>query len=174
MSIIVRAAEARDIPTIAAIYAHHVLNGTASFEIEPPGESEMERRWRDVIAKDLPYLAAESDGEVVGYAYAGLYRPRLAYRFTVEDSVYIRPDRARGGIGSLLLPALIAACERRGCRQMIAVIGDSANEGSIRLHRRFGFRDAGVLRDVGFKFERWLDTVFMQRALEPRGDSGSA
>ena len=170
MAITMRAGEARDIPAIAAIYGYHVLHGTASFEIEAPGEAEMERRWRDIVSKDLPYLVAEEDGKVVGYAYASMYRPRLAYRFTVEDSVYIRPDRMGNGIGSLLMPALIGACERRGYRQMIAVIGDSANEGSVRLRRRFGFRDVGVLRDVGFKFDRWLDTVFMQRALQPAED----
>lgn len=150
---------------IAHIYAHHVNHGTATFEIEPPDSSEIERRWSDVTAKGLPWLVAEDGGEVVGYAYAGSYRPRLAYRHTVEDSVYVRADRLGAGVGRLLMPALIDATQACGMRQMIAVIGDSGNQASIHLHRRFGFEDAGLLKDVGFKFGRWLDTVFMQRSL---------
>ena len=154
-----------DIPAIAAIYSHHVRTGTGSFEIDPPEAAEMERRWKDIAEKNLPYLVAEQDGALAGYAYASPYRPRVAYRHTVEDSIYVHPDHAGKGIGALLLPALIADCETRGLRQMIAVIGDSGNAASIRLHARFGFGDVGVLRNVGFKFGRWLDTVFMQRAL---------
>lgn len=161
----IRPARAADIPAIAQIYAHHVRHGTGSFEIDPPEEAEMARRWRDVTAKNLPYLVAENGGAVSGYAYAGLYRPRIAYRFTVEDSVYVHPDHMGRGVGAQLLPALISACEDLGLRQMVAVIGDSGNAASIKLHRRFGFEEIGALRNVGFKFGRWLDTVFMQRRL---------
>jgi len=157
-----RAATSADAPAIAAIYAHHVKNGTASFETEAPEMSEIIRRMNDILAKGLPYFVAEQDGVVIGYAYAGPYRPRQAYRFTVENSIYVHPDFSGSGIGSLLLPELIRECRARGFRQMVAVIGDSANEGSIRLHEKCGFRHAGTLKDVGFKFGRWLDTVFMQ------------
>jgi phosphinothricin acetyltransferase len=161
----IRASTENDIPAIAAIYAHHVRTGTASFEIEPPDAAEMLRRRSEITAKGFPYLVAEDGGAVVGYAYAGPYRARLAYRHTVENSIYVRHDMAGKGIGGLLMPALIAACEKNGYKQIIAVIGDSGNAASINLHRKFGFRDVGVLKDVGFKFDRWLDTVFMQRAL---------
>jgi L-amino acid N-acyltransferase YncA len=161
----IRPALPADLPQITTIYAHHVRHGTASFEIEAPDENEMARRWKDITDKGLPYLVAENNGTVAGYAYAGLYRPRVAYRFTVEDSIYVHPESARQGIGALLLPALISSCEKQGLRQMIAVIGDSGNTASIALHRKFGFEDAGTLKNVGFKFGRWLDTVFMQRAL---------
>jgi L-amino acid N-acyltransferase YncA len=164
---LIRPAAAADLTAITRIYAHHVRHGTGSFEIEPPEESEMVRRWQDVTAKHLPYLVAEDGGEITGYAYAGLYRPRVAYRFTVENSVYVHPDHAGRGIGSHLLPALIDNCAALGLRQMIAVIGDSGNQASIRLHRRFGFEEIGALKNVGFKFGRWLDTVFMQRSLGP-------
>ncbi len=150
---------------IAHIYAHHVNHGTATFEIEPPDSSEIERRWSDVTAKGLPWLVAEDGGEVVGYAYAGSYRPRLAYRHTVEDSIYVRADRLGTGVGRLLMPALIDGTKACGMRQMIAIIGDSGNQASINLHRRFGFEHAGLLKNVGFKFGCWLDTVFMQRSL---------
>lgn len=161
----VRFATDADIKAVTGIYAHHVRHGTASFEIEPPDAAEMRRRWQDICDKKLPYFVAEKNGDAVGYAYAGLYRPRVAYRFTVEDSIYVHPDCAGQGIGGVLLPALIADCEARGLRQMIAVIGDSANAASIGLHRKFGFEDAGILKNVGFKFGRWLDAVFMQRKL---------
>jgi L-amino acid N-acyltransferase YncA len=150
---------------IAHIYAHHVNHGTATFETEAPDSSEIERRWREVTAKSLPWLVADDGGEVVGYAYAGSYRPRLAYRHTVEDSIYVRADRLGTGMGRLLMPALIEATRACGMHQIIAVIGDSGNQPSINLHRRFGFQDAGLLKDVGFKFGRWLDTVFMQCSL---------
>jgi L-amino acid N-acyltransferase YncA len=165
MSVTIRAAAASDIDAIADIYAHHVKHGTATFEVEPPDSSEIGRRWTEVTAKGLPWLVADDGGDVVGYAYAGPYRPRLAYRHTVEDSVYVRADRLGTGVGKLLMPALIDATKACGMRQMIAVIGDSGNQASIQLHRRFGFEDAGLLKDVGFKFGRWLDTVFMQRSL---------
>jgi L-amino acid N-acyltransferase YncA len=165
MSVIIRAAIASDMDAIALIYSHHVNHGTGTFETEPPDREEIARRWGQVAARSLPWLVAEDSGEVVGYAYAAPYRARPAYRHTVEDSVYVRVDRIGTGLGKQLLPALITATRACGMHQMIAVIGDSANRASINLHRRFGFQDAGVLKDVGFKFGRWLDTVFLQRSL---------
>jgi L-amino acid N-acyltransferase YncA len=165
MSVILRPAAATDMEAIALIYAHHVTYGTGSFETEPPDIREMTRRWSEVKARGLPWLVAEVGDEIGGYAYAAPYRARIAYRRTVEDSIYVRADRLGTGLGKLLMPALISATQTCGMHQMIAVIGDSANQASIRLHRRFGFRDVGVLKDVGFKFDRWLDTVFMQRTL---------
>jgi L-amino acid N-acyltransferase YncA len=165
MPVILRPAAASDIDAITLIYAHHVSYGTGSFETEPPDSLEMERRWNEVKARGLPWLVAEDDGEVGGYAYASPYRARPAYRHTVEDSIYVRADRLGAGLGKLLMPALIAATQACGMHQMVAVIGDSANVASIHLHRRFGFRDVGVFKDVGFKLDRWLDTVFMQRSL---------
>jgi phosphinothricin acetyltransferase len=155
----------RDIPDITAIYGHRVRHGTASFETEPPDEAEIERRCAALREQGYPYLVAEQDGVIVGYAYASAYRPRAAYRDTVENSVYLRPGAAGRGIGSLLLAALIRACEERGFRQMIAVVGDSDNVASIRLHESHGFRLVGTLRSVGFKHRRWLDTVLLQRPL---------
>jgi L-amino acid N-acyltransferase YncA len=160
---IVRLATANDTAQIAGIYAQHVLQGTGTFEIDPPDADEIDRRRSEIVQNGLPYLVAARDDRVLGYAYAGLYRPRPAYRYTVEDSIYIDPAEIGRGIGKLLLPALIEACEAAGRRQMIAVIGDSGNIASIRLHERFGFRHVGVLRSVGFKFGKWLDTVLMQR-----------
>jgi L-amino acid N-acyltransferase YncA len=160
-----RAAAPRDFGAIAAIYAHHVRTGTASFEIDPPDAAEMRRRWREVTTRGLPYLVAAADGEVLGYAYAGAYRARPAYRFTVEDSIYVRADAQGRGLGRALLAMLIEEAERAGARQMVAVIGDAANEASIRLHAALGFRHAGTLASVGNKFARWLDVVLMQRAL---------
>jgi phosphinothricin acetyltransferase len=154
-----------DIDAIAAIYAYHVKHSTGTFETEAPDSLEMTRRWREVEARSLPWLVAEENGEITGYAYAAPYRTRAAYRHTVEDSVYVRADRMGSGLGKLLMPALITATQGSGMHQMIAVIGDSANHPSINLHRRFGFYDAGLLRAVGLKFGRWLDTVFMQRNL---------
>jgi L-amino acid N-acyltransferase YncA len=164
---LLRAANADDMPQVTAIYAEHVRTGTGSFELEPPDEAEMRRRRDDVVARGLPYLVAAREDEVVGYAYAGTYRPRPAYRFTVEDSIYVRADCAGRGIGRTLLDALIVACERAGARQMIAVIGDAANTGSIRLHETAGFAPTGLLQSVGWKFGRWLDVVLMQRPLGP-------
>ena len=154
-----------DIPAITRIYAHAVLHGTATFELEPPAEAEMLRRFDKLRAGAFPYVVAEIDGAVVGYAYAALFRERPAYRFTVEDSIYIAPEMHGRGIGRALLMRLIADTEAAGYRQMIAVIGDSAQAASIAVHRACGFRDAGVFEAVGFKFGRWLDTVQMQRAL---------
>lgn len=173
----IRASREDDLAAITAIYGHHVLHGTASFETEPPSLDEMRKRRADLIARGYPHLLADDGTGVVGYAYAGLYRPRPAYRDTVENSVYLRPDAIGRGIGRRLLDALIGDCEVRGYRQMIAVVGDSANTASIRLHERAGFRLIGVLRSVGFKHGRWLDTVLLQRTLgagdralpQPRG-----
>jgi len=171
--IALRAAAADDMAAIAAIYAHHVCTGTASFELDSPDEAEMVRRWRDVTRRGLPYLVALDGGEVLGYAYAAPYRPRPAYRFTVEDSVYVRADAHRRGLGRALLAELIEQSTRAGARQMVAVIGDAANEGSIRLHASLGFRQVGLLASVGNKFSRWLDVVLMQRPLG-RGDGAPA
>jgi L-amino acid N-acyltransferase YncA len=162
---IVRQVQDADVPAITAIYAHHVCTGLATFEIEPPGESEMRRRRADVCSRGLPYLVAERDGAVFGYAYAAPYRARPAYRYTVEDSVYVDQRHVGAGIGKALLTALVDACGKAGCRQMIAVIGDSANHASIGLHERCGFVRAGLLRSAGFKFGRWVDSVLMQRAI---------
>jgi len=167
---IIRPSRDEDVVAIAAIYAHHVLRGLASFETEPPNEAEMARRRADVLGKGLPYLVAARDGAVLGYAYAGTYRPRAAYRDTVENSIYLCPDLTGQGIGRRLLPALIAACEARDLRQMIAVVGDSANLPSIRLHQACGFRLVGVLEAVGYKHGRWVDSVLLQRRLG-RGDT---
>ncbi|HEV3183917.1 MAG TPA: GNAT family N-acetyltransferase [Xanthobacteraceae bacterium] len=159
----IRAAVAADIPTITRIYAHAVRFGTASFELEPPDEAEMARRQRTLIDDGFPYLVAESDGAVVGYAYAGPYRTRPAYRFSVENSVYVAPEAHGRGIGRALLDRLIAEATARGFRQMIAVIGDSDQAASIALHRAAGFRHVGTIAAVGFKHDRWLDSVLMQR-----------
>jgi L-amino acid N-acyltransferase YncA len=167
----VRPATPADIPAITRIYAHAVRHGTASFELEPPDEAEMMRRQHALLDGGYPYLVAEIDGPVMGYAYAGPYRARPAYRFTVENSIYIAPQAHRRGIGRLLLDALIAECETRGYRLMIAVIGDSAQVPSIELHRAAGFKMVGAFEGVGYKFDRWLDSVLMQRAL---GKSSSA
>ena len=155
-----------DVPAIAAIYGHHVLNGSASFEVVPPPAEEIARRRLAVLERGLPFLVAETEGAVVGYAYASPYRSRVAYRFTVEDSIYIHPAHTRRGLGRALLSELIEKCEAGDWRQMIAVIGDSENVASIRLHEAFGFRHVGTLKSVGFKFGRWVDTVFMQRSLD--------
>jgi L-amino acid N-acyltransferase YncA len=165
MPVMIRPAIASDMDAITLIYGHHVNHGTGSFETEAPDRTEMARRWNEVDARGLPWLVADDDGDIGGYAYASPYRARPAYRYTVEDSIYVRADRLGTGLGKLLMPALITAAQACGMRQMIAVIGDSANQSSITLHRRFGFDEAGLLRDVGFKFGRWLDTVFMQRSL---------
>ncbi|MEJ0074222.1 MAG: N-acetyltransferase family protein [Alphaproteobacteria bacterium] len=166
-----RPATPSDIPAITRIYAHAVRHGTASFEFEAPDEAEMTRRMRAVLDGGYPYLVAEDGGAVLGYAYAGPYRTRPAYRYTVENSIYIAPDAQRRGIGRMLLDVLIAECETRNYRLMIAVIGDSAHTSSIELHRAAGFKLVGAFEAVGYKFERWLDSVLMQR---PLGKGASA
>ena len=163
--LIVRPAVAADVVRIASIYREQVLNGAATFEIDPPDESEIERRWRDVVAQGCPWLVAAVDGRVIGYAYANLYRTRAAYRYTAEDSIYIDAAHRRSGAGGRLLAALIAETTAGGFRQMVAVIGDSANAASIRLHERCGFSRVGLLSAVGYKFGRWIDSVLMQRSL---------
>jgi len=167
----IRPTTAADLPTITRIYEHAVLHGTATFELTPPDLAEMTRRFDALIAGSFPYFVAVLDGHVVGYAYAGAYRPRPAYRFTVENSIYLQPAIQGRGVGRKLMQRLIAECEARGFRQMIAVIGDSANAASIGVHARCGFQMIGTHPDVGFKFGRWLDTVMMQLAL---GEGGSA
>jgi len=161
----VRAANDADLRAVTKIYSHHVLHGLASFEEVPPSLDEMKARRAGVLQMGLPYLIAELDGRVVGYSYATFYRTRPAYRYTVEDSVYVEEGLHGRGVGTALLAELIARCEHGPWRQMLAVIGDSGNAGSIALHRRMGFRPAGNLVSVGFKFGRWVDSVFMQRAL---------
>ena len=166
MALLIRNCRPDDVPGIQVIYAWHVANGLASFEEVPPDCDELARRRADVLARNLPYLVAEYGGEVLGYAYAAPYRSRSAYRFSVENSVYVKHDAPRRGIGRALLSELIARCQELGLRQMIAVIGDSNNRASIGLHAALGFHPVGMLRDVGFKHGRWVDSVLMQRALE--------
>ena len=165
MTFSIRPASLADIAAITRIYAHAVSTGTASFELEPPDEAEMARRMRALLDGKFPYFVAEVDGAVAGYAYASLYRARPAYRYTIEDSVYVAPAAQRRGLGRLLLQKLIEVCTAQGYRQMIAVIGDSDQAASIGVHRACGFVDAGNLRNIGWKFGRWLDTPLMQRAL---------
>ncbi|ODN70412.1 GNAT family N-acetyltransferase [Methylobrevis pamukkalensis] len=160
-----RDAEPRDLPAITAIYGHWVEHGTSSFELEPPALAEMTRRFESLRAGGFPFLVAEAGHEIAGYACVGPYRPRPAYRSTVEDSVYIAPDFAGRGIGRRLLAALIAAATARRFRQMVAVMGDPENSGSAQLHASLGFEVVGLLRGVGFKHGRWRDTLLMQRAL---------
>jgi phosphinothricin acetyltransferase len=161
----IRACEERDVGAVAEIYRHHVLHAAATFELDPPDREEMARRRRAVLDGGYPYLVAEQDGQIVGYAYASVYRPRPAYRNTVENSVYVRAGCERRGIAYALMRTLLEECERGDFRQVVAVIGDSANAASIGLHRRLGFRMIGTLHAAGFKFGRWVDVVLMQRAL---------
>jgi L-amino acid N-acyltransferase YncA len=154
-----------DLDAVTRIYAHHVLNGTATFEETPPTLEEMRQRVAKIAERGLPWLVAEVGGAVVGYAYADRFRERSAYRFTLENSVYIAPGQARMGLGRALLAELLQRCEALGYRQVIAVIGDSGNAGSIGLHRAMGFQPAGIYKSVGLKFGRWLDSVLMQKTL---------
>jgi phosphinothricin acetyltransferase len=168
--VLIRPAAKSDLSTITAIYGHSVLHGTASFEIEPPDEAEMRNRFDALIDQGYPYIVAEIGGRVLGYAYAGAYRTRPAYRFSVEDSIYVAADAQGQGLGRALLAELISLSESKGFRQMIAVIGDSRNFASIALHRSQGFIFSGTIHSVGFKHGRWLDSVIMQRALG-KGDT---
>jgi phosphinothricin acetyltransferase len=165
--LIVRDSLPDDVSQIARIYAHWVRSGLASFEIDPPQENEMARRRQAVIDEGFPYLVATTvpDGKVAGYAYASAYRPRPAYRFSCEDSIYISPDHQGGGVGRVLMAELIARCELKGFRSMVAVIGDSGNFASIGLHRSFGFQHSGQLNAIGWKHGRWVDSVLMTRQL---------
>ncbi len=160
----IRPATPSDIPAITTIYAHYVATSVATFELIPPSEAEMLDRYVQLASAGFPYLVMESDARVLGYAYAGPYRPRPAYRFTVEDTIYLAPEAVGRGLGAQLLGELIAQCQSQGHKQMIAVIG-GASEASCRLHARLGFHEAGRLANVGYKFDRWLDTLLMQRAL---------
>jgi len=170
--LILRPSTTADLPAITRIYGLAVAEGTGTFELDRPDEAEMARRREDVLAKGLPWLVAEREGRTLGYAYANHFRPRRAYRFCLEDSIYVDPAAQGQGIGRVLLAELLAQCEARGARQMLAVIGDSANAGSIGVHRACGFEPAGLFKAAGWKFERWLDVVLMQRSLG--AGSGSA
>jgi L-amino acid N-acyltransferase YncA len=163
--VVIRPAALSDLPAITAIYDDEVRNDTASFELEPPGLAEMRRRMEGLLAQNYPYLVAMRGTALVGYAYAGTYRPRAAFRFCVEDSIYVAANARGCGIGARLLDALIVASQQRGYRQMLAVIGGSENHASIALHRNAGFLVVGTFTNVGFKFGRWLDSVMMQRTL---------
>jgi phosphinothricin acetyltransferase len=163
--IVIRASREADMPAVHRIYAHHVMHGFGSFEEAPPDLAELMRRRAEYLSRRLPYLVAEMDGRIVGYAYAGPWRSRSAYRYTVENSIYVDPAHARHGVARTLMGELIAQCTALGFRQMVAVIGDSANAPSIRLHEAMGFVHAGNLRNVGRKRGRWLDSVMMQRTL---------
>jgi L-amino acid N-acyltransferase YncA len=164
-ALLIRPSAPADLPAITAIYGWNVLNGTGTFELDAPDEAEMARRRDDVLSKGLPWLVVVRDGVVLGYAYANQFRPRKAYRFCLEDSVYLAPEAKGQGLGKLLLAELLARCEAAGARQMLAVIGDSANLGSIGVHRTLGFEHIGVMKAAGWKFDQWRDVVVMQKAL---------
>ena len=165
MLLAIRPSREEDIAAITAIYAHHVLHGTGTFETEPPSPAEMASRRADVLARNLPYLVAEEDGEVLGFAYCNWFKPRPAYRFSAEDSIYVSESARGKGLGAKLLAALSQAAEAAGVRKLIAVIGDSANAGSIGVHRSQGFTHVGVLKDCGWKFGEWRDVVLMEKVL---------
>jgi len=165
LAVTIRDAQASDMAAVQTIYSYYVTKTSASFEEVPPSVEEMQARLAKTRERGLPFLVAEADGEVVGYTYAGPFRFRTAYRYTIEDSIYVAPSVTRRGVGSALLGALVERCTELGYRQMIGVIGDSANRGSISLHRSLGFRQEGVLRGIGLKFGRWVDIVIMHRAL---------
>ena len=162
---LIRPSRDEDLPAITAIYAHNVLHGTGTFEITPPAQPDMATRRADVLTKGLPWLVAELDGQVVGFAYCNWLRPREAFRFAAEDSIYLAPASHGRGVGRALLTELCAQAERAGMRKMVAVIGDSANAGSIGLHAALGFVHTGLIRSCGWKFDRWLDIVYMEKAL---------
>ena len=165
MPLKLRPATPDDLPAITGIYAHHVLHGTGTFETEPPTLADMTQRWSDVRAKGLPYLVAEETGQVLGFTYCNWFKPRPAYRFSAEDSLYVAPHAQRRGLGRTLLQALSTQAEQAGIRKLIAVIGDSGNAGSIGVHQALGFTPVGVLKSCGWKFERWLDVVLMEKTL---------
>ena len=162
---LIRPSQDEDVAAITAIYRHHVLHGTGTFEIDPPSEADMASRRADVLAKGLPYLVAEDKGLVLGFAYCNWFKPRPAYRFSAEDSIYVAPQAHGKGVGRALLNALCEQAEAAGVRKMLAVIGDSANAGSIGVHRALGFSPVGVIQSCGWKFERWLDVVLMEKTL---------
>jgi phosphinothricin acetyltransferase len=168
---LIRPATGADAEALATIYGHHVLHGFGTFEEVPPAPADMDHRRLNIVAHGLPYLVAEAAGQVLGYAYAAPFRARAAYRYTVEDSVYVAPAHVGEGVGRALLSALLEACEAMGLRQAVAVIGDSQNAASIGLHRALGFEPAGVGRSFGFKHGRWVDVVWMQKPLNG-GDAG--
>lgn len=162
---LIRPSAESDLPAITQIYRHHVLHGTATFETEPPAEADMASRRADVLNRQLPWLVAEINGQVQGYAYANWFRPRAAFRYCVEDSIYLAPEAGGQGMGRALLAELMAQCARAGMRKMVAVIGDADNAASIGLHRALGFQHLGTMQACGWKFERWLDIVLMERVL---------
>ena len=162
---LIRPSKIEDIPAIAAIYAHHVRRGTGTVEIDPPTPDDMAQRRADVLAKGLPYLVATQGDQVVGFAYCNWFKPRPAYRFSAEDSIYLAEAAIGQGLGRALLAELMAQAEKAGVRKLIAVIGDSANHGSIGVHRSAGFSMVGVLKSCGWKFDQWLDVVMMDKAL---------
>ncbi len=166
----IRPSSDQDIAPITAIYQHHVLHGTGTFETTPPTEAEMAARRADVLSKGLPYLVAEEGGRVLGFAYCQWFKPRPAYRFSAEDSIYLHPDAAGKGLGKALLAELARQAEDAGIRKLIAVIGDSANAASVGVHRTLGFTPVGVFKSCGWKFGRWLDIVLMEKSLG-EGDS---
>ena len=164
---LIRPSRDEDITAITAIYAHHVLHGTGTFETEPPSAADMANRRADVLSKGLPYLVAEEDGEILGFAYGNWFKPRPAYRYSVEDSVYLAPGLDRKGLGRALLAELLAHCEAAGIRKVMAIIGDSANAGSVGVHRAMGFTQVGIVEACGWKFGAWRDIVIMQKTLGP-------
>jgi len=162
---ILRPSQEPDLPAITTIYGHHVLHGSGTFETEPPTLADMRARRAEVLARHLPFLVAEEGGRILGFAYCNWFKPRPAYRFSAEDSIYLAPDAHRRGLGRALLAELAAQAQAAGVRKLIAVIGDSANAGSIGVHRSVGFEQVGVLKSCGWKFERWLDVVLMEKTL---------
>ncbi|TSE34627.1 GNAT family N-acetyltransferase [Tepidimonas charontis] len=164
-TLLIRPSRDEDLPAITALYGHHVQHGTGTFETEPPSETEMAARRADVLRKGLPWLVAERAGRVLGFAYGNWFKPRPAYRYSVEDSIYIAPDALGQGMGRALLAELLVQLEQRGIRKVMAVIGDSANAGSIGLHTALGFEHVGTVRSCGWKFGRWLDIVLMEKTL---------
>ncbi|MBA2963867.1 MULTISPECIES: GNAT family N-acetyltransferase [Ramlibacter] len=169
----IRPSRDTDLPAITAIYGHHVLHGTGTFETTPPTEADMAARRADVLAKGLPWLVAEDAGRILGYAYCQWFKPRPAYRYSAEDSIYLHPDAAGQGLGKQLLAALVTQAEATGVRKLIAVIGDSANTGSVGVHRSLGFTPVGTIASCGWKFDRWLDIVLMEKSIGA-GDSTPA